>query len=1765
MKLDSKGAFEDAFSNSVYQLEGLKENLAQVRKSVALDLAVETLCKLEQENGQDPEYQKNRAIILNHITKFGSTRDWSASDDVNKQADAADSVLALVQGLEDGTNVDMLLGGDSRLDDARLNIKLNAAKRKIEANGIGHRQQAFTRQSDLIKAEHHLSIAKRRLTSRLEAADHQGIQKADPDQIGGFGARDDNQVHGRKLVTSAFGRNPRYVDQKANRSTKSIWWRKASPLGRLFGTHSMGGVKMDARLLNAVAHDKAGKKRVQQINLLMASVGRWQDEVDKAKDAIDQADGTTTPRTQAEKRLMDHAQQPRTFIQSELRRLNNRKNQLELKANNDDAELADTDDVDEDSGLSLEEQQELAECIRDIDKLNRESQSYQQRLANGPNIPLPHRHQNTQLGGFESQVAQERQQHQRIKDDLGQFSDYGIDKKTARDVFVKHNALATKDERGRPQNEQTSQQTRRQLNIDDRRPPSQFTVDQEQLVKQSIKNLTKTKMVSTDDAIAGSKAIKQIAGDVFNETSNIMAMQMEVSSDFSPEVQANEFQRAVLQTYTSDHSASVSANDDQTQTKMMARTQPLQMALTNDKRRYDQLAYQYHDHSIQMAAAKQSEQRLEQEYNQALEPIDKSIDDEQAKKERNRRDKIINDYHYKSNQEGLKLQHHQTQLNQVRTQLRQNHYYQKNELATAENRVTREMSDEHGIQQQTARQYERQVANTLNTRKTLFPHLDQRVANNAANGQAAAPPLEHRDMINILRAAVLSARKPGTRMDQYNPALHKADIEQTLTNWGILPELVRPELDDIMTTRLDKDEIERWQKDFKDIDTSRGAGDKLYSGSAGKQMAKPFYGAGPANFKDKHVKQRVDHQVRHLNAQIDEMTPGSKLRVSYQSSKDIDASVTAKKGVVAAEIEGDIEWGSDSEIEILCHDDSYDMQIKPGSHLAASISASASLQLGKFVNLGASLGIDLEHTHFNGIILKFDREDDPEAAKQKLQKFVEAMARGEDLSVDEWNGLTDNVQLVYEKQNQGGVEAGVKAEANLTDDLLGNTAAAKLSLGATGQMLGRTKTHVITDAESLTLEAEKKYSYQATADIDMDVRLAFGQSPNKSNLPDVNAHNQSSQNFQAGSDELGKGTIQSGPLKGTGANINVDLELGASTTWERRAYAKSKVTMNRSTGLIEKAELDFESTMNGNTMDTDEKRQKTAFKLLKRLGTWSGHGAEIDRMIGPEAVPNDLRRDLNEVFKHTSGSDFLNLKLALKEDKKDEANELLAQANELDDPSKGRVTEATKEEAAKLRKQAQKILDNRANFYPQKVNLIPTQDDEISRSGDYFPGVSELAGSKYGSGPVGVPLGFTDPAIQISKQMGGQLASWSPASGKLVMTATERSNLKHELGNEHNLGWQAPAKDQFFAGNGDTVIEPPSISSPSPSPPSSNIGADDNNEQIIDLNLNRNLSTDSHDDADDNDEILISSQNDASGPAKSPKSSNVNGASNVQQLLQQDKLFERDRAHFLAYAQPKKNIKLYTAEAQKQNSQYYQESQHGAQCGKHAINAYFGGPVITNMDQMTAFTAANRLLGYKNDHADKQVINTQLGNDHDNVPDYVNWAITKGNIRGASPIETSKINNVNEVDMPKNVDRCIVMTHGQETSHFVAFRRNTNGDWRLIDSLNAQKKQLNNKQPKMTPEQYIQQKLKTQQKTSQSCSINRLGVQKPRTLSWPSQCFKTRQVTSTQPKFNMRDISSKTMHPIACSMTSNYSVSCTAESLKRSMTNLPFASRNNSI
>lgn len=1114
--------------------------------------------------------------------------------------------------------------------------------------------------------------------------------------------------------------------------------KERTQLQKLFAGASMGDVRMDAQFFKAIRNTQGGQAQSREVNLLMAEVRRLQNQVDSLKKEI----AGNAPLTQAEAKLIQWMISQINTINTELTASQNRVQNLTQSLNDPG-----TNQQDFDPPLQIQ----INTQLQKQEALTQEKTFLAHRLTLS-DLGVPESHGTDELAGFDSQVWAERQRNKDAENALGRFADYGIDKQTADQVLNKQGGLVTQDTA--PSDLKSTRTSLRDEAAN--QPLSRQGVEQKQLVEKSLEALAKTGMSSTDDALKVSKSIDQVAESIFNEKSDLMARGMEFMGDFSPEIQTNEYSRAVMQSLAQSTSVGLNRDSDPLVTKVGQHTQ----FLRDDKVAYDQGLQTLQTDKRNLVDRKQTTLNDIEKLAGQVASIQQGLMDDPAVSNGTTTASLLK----------TKQQERANLDDQIKDKEAQIQRYQHGHNAThSDNLYALTQAANQSMARKVAvlngpRQERRQNITQINGQ------LDQIMARRKEliNQQAAQNPeqaMSHDQLMAMIRAVVLSVRPKGTQIKEYNPVDHLNQIENTLTNWGVDPEIVRPELNDVMTSQLDRAEIERWSKEFKPHDQSLGKGSSPLSDFGSTLMQGMVRADTPLAQKE----QRIDQQIRHLLAATDELTPGSKLRLDFSEGKahELSAKMDIKKIEVEADV--DIEHSKNAEIEIRCNKNKYELQIKPGSAFSVDVSAQTKL----FKLLSIQLGTSISGMTFDGIVLEFRRgKDNSENGLRQMQTVLGRMAEGKAVSINEWNALADNVMMIFEAEKQGDVTSKAQVGINEKMSVAGKKDALELkaALGAQGTISGETETQLIVNSDTTILRTEKQYQWTGSLSADAAARFSLGKT-----FGTVAEH----------------ATTEIGPME-AGLESGLGGGAGFSTTWERRAYAKSEIQAdNTSTGLINKAELSFEATLNGHLDDDVATRQKAGYELLKGLAEWSGHR---DDFLATWANDTDAKTRLDELLRQTSGSDYLAIKLELNQAKMDEANEFLAQANTLEDPTKGGVTLENTRKAAELRKKAQQIVDDRSNYVPKKVTLVPTLNDKIERTRNYLPGVSNIKEKGRGGGMQTVGI-----AVALAEQVTGASIGIDFGMGQAGynIKEVETTKVKQGFGNEINLDWVAAQSRMF--------------------------------------------------------------------------------------------------------------------------------------------------------------------------------------------------------------------------------------------------------------------------------------------------------------------------------------------------------------------------------
>jgi hypothetical protein len=161
---------------------------------------------------------------------------------------------------------------------------------------------------------------------------------------------------------------------------------------------------------------------------------------------------------------------------------------------------------------------------------------------------------------------------------------------------------------------------------------------------------------------------------------------------------------------------------------------------------------------------------------------------------------------------------------------------------------------------------------------------------------------------------------------------------------------------------------------------------------------------------------------------------------------------------------------------------------------------------------------------------------------------------------------------------------------------------------------------------------------------------------------------------------------------------------------------------------------------------------------------------------------------------------------------------------------------------------------------------------------------------------------------------------------------------------------------------------------------------------------------------------------------------------------------------------------------------FYHEKQKDGQCGIHSANAFLGERVITP-SKLTEFNESYyggnmdnaHVTQFASEYADSyetDITDASAGNNPSTLLEYLKDLASKGEIDNKyMNIELEFIPSVNDQDISAMenfaADRCILGQRGPD--HFIAFRKDDNNKWFLINSEDAEQKQ-------MSPAQFLETK-----------------------------------------------------------------------------------------
>lgn len=495
----------------------------------------------------------------------------------------------------------------------------------------------------------------------------------------------------------------------------------------------------------------------------------------------------------------------------------------------------------------------------------------------------------------------------------------------------------------------------------------------------------------------------------------------------------------------------------------------------------------------------------------------------------------------------------------------------------------------------------------------------------------------------------------GGRVEGYNPAAKRAEIEGLLHSWGVNTDLFAPELDEALYGTLGKEDLAAWREDTRFSDEGRRAAKARGDKGVGVLVSR----------------QGMDEATRrNLLSTLGSLQGGDRIsvrvgeRVTFDSGK-LPVDPTGTLGVKAR-----LAGAGVAAFEVEARADGYTLTLKGGFEGKVGADVVVGQGVGPVVKLEASAGAEATYASLAGATLRFPATAD---GREKLVALVQRMTEGKTLDAAAWA----EAQAVF-----GAAESGGRGQLNVAGTARAEyTGLAGQGVGASATIAGSvsyaSKTSEFANLNERVSEDETEVTGAVGANV-----AAYAKIHNAVNTGTGYA-SQADGFQQAANGQYG--TAGGKPLYDvsgfTGSQDIAGVGVGASVS-----YIKRDRQVTDADGYLTKREI---------TKLTNVK--------VSPLSTVSTIGND-DLRAAAEANP-EFRRDLSVLLGHMRANDLVVVGYSLDEGKMRQANTLLDQARAIRrDGGSGAAGRADA-----LVAQARSIAADEANYRPTKVSLVPTQ------------------------------------------------------------------------------------------------------------------------------------------------------------------------------------------------------------------------------------------------------------------------------------------------------------------------------------------------------------------------------------------------------------------------------------------------------------------------
>lgn len=584
----------------------------------------------------------------------------------------------------------------------------------------------------------------------------------------------------------------------------------------------------------------------------------------------------------------------------------------------------------------------------------------------------------------------------------------------------------------------------------------------------------------------------------------------------------------------------------------------------------------------------------------------------------------------------------------------------------------------------------------VNDVKIYSAMLDERAAARRKDNPAAIRTVN--DMVRLAGLNEWRTRKSdfevtgGRLKEGFNPADPdvRQKIEKTLTGWGLDLEAFRPEIDEVVHSRMTVDDLLQWAKDTNwsdaTIERYRQEHPKTFSregvASAFKSVLHAFTPDGLMH------RSAMDADTRDsLISLLTAFQEGDKLDLKSGQKITLDSGKIPVEPSGLAGLKAKLSGSHIAQFEVERGSDGLKLHLRSGFGGTIGLEAIVGKKF-KFgdnaeARLDCSAGFEAGGSKLTGVSITFENS---EKGVKALVDLVGKMIDGGKASIGDLSGATDvgrgsegRSRIATNAQGVGRLAVGGKGpELSGKKDTLG--------VGVSGQVgitLARgTKTNVSTSNNETTYKGEIEYSLAVNSGLNFYANLYNPMNMGTGALAGVSGGQKTADgHFGKDADDKSLYDISSNVQSTDLLGVGISTSLSFTDKWKQ---------VTDPAGFFTKSEKVRQSNVVQSRWEAFAVAGNEVEKLLKKPGNeeLAGNFRALMDLAGP--------------------GDFVQVTFGLKKDDMEKANAFVRMARQA-------RAEGRKEEAANFLKFAQAIVDNGA-YVPEKIAIVKTsvQKSEVA-------------------------------------------------------------------------------------------------------------------------------------------------------------------------------------------------------------------------------------------------------------------------------------------------------------------------------------------------------------------------------------------------------------------------------------------------------------------